>query len=244
MNFNSFIDFLNCLYIEEVEIATRTNNQERLARMVFTGDFGNDLTNADINDSNRRQAMRTARCVKILGKGVVKVVHRCDDAKENENLDLSDCQLMQVPDAVFLLMKNTTLHSCSLAGNLITKIPPKLAMSFSQITELNLANNRISALPNEMSNCTQLETIDISANSFVQLPPVLVEIPSLNKVNASKNFIADVEIEAMVSCPNLEHINLEENPLNKNVYEELAKISSIRVLLSPREQEEWEDLSV
>jgi len=175
----------------------------------------------------------------------MRVVERVNDCKENGGrLDLSDCQLMQVPDAVFLLMKNTTLNSCSLAGNLITKIPPKLAMSFSLITELNLANNRISALPNEMSNCTQLETIDISANSFVQLPPVLIEIPSLNKVNASKNFIADVEIQAMVSCPNLEHINLEENPINKYVYEELTKITSIRVLLSPREQEEWEDLSV
>jgi len=244
MNFNSFIDFLNCLYIEEVEIAARTNNQERLARMVFTGDFGNDITNTEVDDSSRRQAMRTARCVKILGKGVVKVVHRCDDAKENENLDLSECQLMQVPDAVFLLMKNTTLHSCSLAGNLITKIPPKLAMSFSLITELNLARNRISSLPNEMSNCTQLESIDISANSFVQLPPVLAEIPSLNKVNASKNFIADVEIEAMLSLGNLEHVNLEENPINKPVYEELAKITSIRVVLSPREQEDWEDLSI
>ena len=30
--------------------------------------------------------MRTARCVRILGKGVVKVVHRCDDAKENNVL--------------------------------------------------------------------------------------------------------------------------------------------------------------
>lgn len=212
--------------------------------MVFTGNFGNDLTNAENNDSSRRQAMRTARSVKVLGKGVVKVVHRCDDAKENENLDLSECQLLQVPDAVFMLMKNTTLNTCSLAGNLLTKIPPKLAMSFSLITELNISRNRISALPNEMSNCTQLETIDISANSFVHLPPVLVEIPSLNKVNASKNFIADVEIEAMLGCPNLEHVNLEENPINKPVYEELAKITSIRVVLSPREQEEWEDLSI
>ena len=30
--------------------------------------------------------VRTARCVKMMGKGVVKVVHRCDDAKENNNL--------------------------------------------------------------------------------------------------------------------------------------------------------------
>ena len=33
---------------------------------------------------------RTARCVKILGKGVVKVVHRCDDAKENQKLGMYD----------------------------------------------------------------------------------------------------------------------------------------------------------
>ena len=32
--------------------------------------------------------MRTARCVRILGKGVVKVVHRCDDAKENNVLGI------------------------------------------------------------------------------------------------------------------------------------------------------------
>ena len=27
MNFNFFIDFLNCLYVDEVEAATRTNNR-------------------------------------------------------------------------------------------------------------------------------------------------------------------------------------------------------------------------
>ena len=35
---------------------------------------------------NSFDCYRTARCVKILGKGVVKVVHRCNDAKENSNL--------------------------------------------------------------------------------------------------------------------------------------------------------------
>ena len=48
--------------------------------------------------------------------------------------DLSECQLTQIPDAIFLLMKNTSLQSCNLAGNLITKIPTKLATSFSLIT--------------------------------------------------------------------------------------------------------------
>ncbi len=55
-----------------------------LSRMVL--DNSGDLTDRLTMETNRRQAMRTARCVRILGKGVVKVVHRCDDAKENNVL--------------------------------------------------------------------------------------------------------------------------------------------------------------
>jgi len=244
MNFATFIDFLNCLYINEVEDATRTNNQERIATMVFEGSFEGDAS-ADpmVAESNRRQAQRTARCVKMMGKGVVKVVHRCDDAKENNNLDLSDCQLQQVPDAIFMLMQNTSLVSCNLSHNVINKIPAKLAIKWTLLTELNVSHNRISSLPDELSNCTALETVDFSANSFIQMPPVLAEVPSLIKIVASKNFIADVEVEALKFLPNLEHVNVEGNPLKKEVHDQLSQVTSIRVILSPREQEEWEDLS-
>lgn len=240
MHFAAFIEFLNSLYIEEVEVASRTNNQERVARMVFNGDFEESFG----PESNRRQAMRTARCVKILGKGVVKVVHRCDEAKENNNLDLSGCQLMQMPDAVYHLMRSTPLTSCSLANNVINKIPPKFPISFNLIVELDISNNRISSLPSEMSACRQLEVINLSSNSFVALPPVLLEIPSLAKINAGKNFIADVDVDGVLSCSNLEQLNLEENPLNPTTYTRLLEIQTLRITLSPRQREEWEDLSI
>lgn len=244
MNFEAFFDFLNSLYFEEVEIATRTSNQERIARMVFTGNFGNDITNQQETDSNRRQAMRTARCVKILGKGVVKVVHRCDDAKENHNLDLSDCQLMQVPDAVYHLMRNITLNSCNLSGNVISKIPPKFAISFNLIKDLNLSNNRISTLPEEMNNCTALETVNISQNSFISIPNVIFSIPTIKKIDARKNFIADVDAEVVKSCAALESLNLEENPVSSESYDKLSEITSVTITLTTRQLEEWEDLSV
>lgn len=245
MNFAAFIEFLNSLYIEEVEVANRNNrNEVNIARMVFTGDFGDDITNTMNTESHRRQAMRTARCVKILGKGVVKVVHRCNDAKENSNLDLSDCQLMQMPDAVYHLMRDTPLLQCSLAGNVIAKIPPKFPISFNLLTELDLSNNRISSLPAEMSSCTQLEVISIASNSFVSLPSVLLDMTSLAKIDAKKNFIADVEVEALVSCSNIEQVNLEDNPLVPASWDQLSQVTSLRVILSPREQQEWEDLSI
>ena len=122
-------------------------------------------------------------------------------------------------------------------------ICPSISNSNFPLSELNVSHNRISSLPDELSNCTALETVDFSANSFIQMPPVLAEIPSLIKIVASKNFIADVEVEALKFLPNLEHVNVEGNPLKKNVHDQLSQVTSIRVILSPREQEEWEDLS-
>jgi hypothetical protein len=43
----------------------------------------------DINRNNaaaRIQALKATSCVKILGKGVIRIVRRVDDAKESNNL--------------------------------------------------------------------------------------------------------------------------------------------------------------
>jgi len=44
---------------------------------------------------------------------------------------------MQIPDAVYHLMRHTELKRCDLSGNVITKIPPKFAVKFSLITGKN-----------------------------------------------------------------------------------------------------------
>jgi hypothetical protein len=41
-------------------------------------------------------------------------------------VDLSECQLMQLPDAVFHLMRETPVKSVDLARNVLFKIPAKL----------------------------------------------------------------------------------------------------------------------
>merc|ERR1712038_704179 len=179
--------------------------------------------------------------------GVQKVVQRCEDCKDNGgSMDLSDCQLMQVPDAVYYMMRNTTLVSCNLSSNVITKIPPKFPAKFSLITELNVSNNRLSALPDEISECNQLEKVDISHNSFISIPQCLFSLPALINLNARKNFIADVDVEVLLNntSSTLENVNLEDNPLNRDCQEKLSSIDSIRITMTPRELEEWEDLSI
>ena len=50
-----------------------------------------DNNEYDPNRNNavaRLQALRAASCVKVLGKGVIRVVRRVDDATENKNLGM------------------------------------------------------------------------------------------------------------------------------------------------------------
>lgn len=103
--------------------------------------------------------------------------------------DLSECQLIQVPDAVYHLMRHTELKSCDLSSNVITKIPPKFAVKFSLITTLNLSNNQMVKLPDELADLASLQVLDISQNYFINLPPVVFKMPKLRQLKASDNAI-------------------------------------------------------
>ena len=95
--------------------------------------------------------------------------------------DLSDCQLMQVPDAVYYMMRNTTLVSCNLSSNVITKIPPKFPAKFSLITgkkkyfKCSINHNDTSLkyifMQTNNSNCNAINSscIDI-ALEYIYLP--------------------------------------------------------------------------
>lgn len=96
---------------------------------------------------------------------------------------------MQVPDAVYHLMRHTELKTCDLSENVITKIPPKFALKFSSITDLNLAHNQISQLPDEIADLAALERLDISHNTFISLPNCIFKIKKLQMLNASHNHI-------------------------------------------------------
>ena len=52
-----------------------------------------------------------------------------------------------------------------------------------------MSHNRMSSLPTELTELTQLESVDISYNSFISLPQCLFRTQRLAKINAKKNFI-------------------------------------------------------
>lgn len=197
------------------------------------------------NTHNPPIAPAVLMCSRTAGKAIIRVVGRCNEAQENFNLDLSECQLMQVPDAVYHLMRHTELRGCNLSSNAITKLPPKFAAKFSLITVLNLSRNRLSRLPEEFCDLSALTKLDISHNAFINLPRVVFKIPNLSSLVATDNHITEVEVDKLLAAPALTDVDLRRNPLSRRVHSELSALPP-RVRLNlppPPPMEEWEDLS-
>uniref|UniRef100_A0A1A9VUM3 Leucine-rich repeat-containing protein 20 n=1 Tax=Glossina austeni TaxID=7395 RepID=A0A1A9VUM3_GLOAU len=156
-----------------------------------------------------------------MAHAVVRVVERCESAKENCELDLSECELMQIPDAVYHLMRNTELKTCDLSGNVIKKISPKFAVKFSLITDLNLSHNQMAKLPDELADLTNLARLNISHNSFIVLPPVVFKMPKLRELDASHNAIIEIDTDEFITSDSLEVVDLRRNPLGRTTFRRL-----------------------
>ncbi|XP_058447311.1 leucine-rich repeat-containing protein 20 isoform X2 [Malaya genurostris] len=176
---------------------------------------------------------------------VAKVVTRCEEASETKKLNLSECELIQVPDAVYHLMRHTELKTCDLSGNVITKISPKFAIKFSLITDLNLSHNQMAKLPDELADLHSLQMLDISHNSFITLPAVVFKMQKLRELRANNNAIIDIDRDEIITSDSLELVDLRHNPLTPMCHELLKNANvSFRIELSEREKEEWEDLTI
>ena len=53
-------------------------------------------------------------------------------------------------------------------------------------------------LPEEVTELTQLEAVDISHNSFISLPSYLFNARKISTVSAKKNFIVEVDVDLIV----------------------------------------------
>ena len=239
MNYITFNDFLNCVYVPPTEVNQRPSGDEVLEGLlsIYSGET------PDISP-NENVARKTVQGLKVIGAGVVKIVHRCKDARNSLVLDLSSCSLLHIPEGVLHLMKHYEVVKCNLSDNRLSRMSPKLGSCFTNITSLDLSSNNISNLPKDISLCKKLQFVDISVNSFVAFPYVLLLIEEISEIKANKNFIAEVDGEALECHNYLEKVNIEGNPLTARTYEKLFHFTNFKIVLSEKKNEEWEDLSI
>jgi hypothetical protein len=56
--------------------------------------------------------------------------------------------------------------------------------------------------------------------------------------------VTDVEVERLQGAPALQEVDLRENPLSSRCHDALQPVTTLRIHLSPRQTEDWEDLTV
>ena len=62
--------------------------------------------------------------------------------------------------------------------------------------------------------------------------------------NAKTNYIAEVDDDDIENSESLEYLNIEENPLSTSCRDKLQRIDRVRIIMTERKLEEWEDLSI
>jgi Leucine-rich repeat (LRR) protein len=80
-----------------------------------------------------------------------------------------------------------------------------------------------------MSEMMDLVQLDMSRNQFNELPPVVLQLPSISTVLARENAIMTVDIEQVKSMKELKELDLRGNPLTLPTWQSLSTLESIQV---------------
>nr|CAD2178408.1 unnamed protein product [Meloidogyne enterolobii] len=129
-------------------------------------------------------------------RGVSQVMNRCEDAKSTGFLDLSDCELMYIADALYM------------------KFPLKMIANFPNMDVFNLEGNQITELPTEISRWTKLRGINIARNKFTQFPEQLFECKKLAILDISGNLINEINhLPLRSSLSTLKQLHMKQNPI-------------------------------
>lgn len=103
----------------------------------------------------------------------------------------------------------------SLAHQRLVNLPGSLCASTPHLTSLQLQDNRLAALPHQLSKLFSLVQIDVSKNLFAKVPGVLFKLISLTVMNLDDNLLDFVDWQLFSSLRQLKDISFQNNPLGE-----------------------------
>jgi len=84
-------------------------------------------------------------------------------------------------------------------------------------------------LPDELTDMTHLEMVDISHNQFREVPQVLFKLNYIKNIQANNNNIKELDTTDLKFPDSLTNINLQANPLTPETVEQLQTNQLFRI---------------
>ena len=162
------------------------------------------------------------------------MVLRCQEAAgENvamRTLDLSDCRLTAIPQAVFMLTNSVQpdLLTLDLSNNLLKSLPAGLG-KFSAVETLSVAHNHFAHLPSVLEKTAgSLRHLNAAHNQLVAIPAEVFACTLIETLDLSHNEIVDIadyEMDGLKALPNLRCITLTGCPLSAGAWSKVLHLS-------------------
>lgn len=122
------------------------------------------------------------------------------DRLKDETLDLSLCDLKEVPVREIATLKKAT--HLDLSNNLLVSLPSTF-VSLKQITKLDLSKNMLTEIPENFGELKQLRHLDLYANQISRLPLSLSELKNLRWLDLKENPLTPAVASVAGLCSNL-----------------------------------------
>ncbi|CAI4228032.1 unnamed protein product [Auanema sp. JU1783] len=152
------------------------------------------------------------------GRGVTQVIERCESAKTTAYLDLSNCCLIYIADAIYLVLKGYEINKISVRENSLKKFPKKFLEKFPNTTIFNMEGNEVSEFPEEFATWLEMKAMNMSKNKIEKFPEGIYSMSKLVVLDLSANQIEELDVEKLYDgCPNLIQLNLAGNPLKDDI---------------------------
>nr|MBW4451109.1 leucine-rich repeat protein [Spirirestis rafaelensis WJT71-NPBG6] len=133
-------------------------------------------------------------------------------------------QITEIPEAI---AKLTNLTQLDLYNNKITEIPEAIA-NLTNLTQLVLYNNQITEIPEAIANLTNLTQLVLYNNQITEIPEAIAKLTNLTQFDLSGNQITEIP-EALAKLTNLTQLDLYNNKITE-IPEAIANLTNLTQL--------------
>jgi Leucine-rich repeat (LRR) protein len=158
---------------------------------------------------------------------VKKRVAKCI-VRGGTDLNLSGCELTDIPDFVFEQLDAAKIEHLELHDNLLEKMPDSIA-KFTNLKDLDASENQFAAFPSQITKLKTLQTLYIYSNQFAEIPVEIEQLSNLRLLFVGDNKLAALPA-AIGSLKNLTGLNIVRNEGLTLLPMEIKLLSNLKIL--------------
>uniref|UniRef100_A0A8C1TKM0 Leucine rich repeat and sterile alpha motif containing 1 n=1 Tax=Cyprinus carpio TaxID=7962 RepID=A0A8C1TKM0_CYPCA len=153
------------------------------------------------------------------------------EAGADDILDISACELAEVPSSAFSICKVLQKKVLILHGNDLRSLVPKGCFigALATLKVLDLHENKLTSLPDDIGQLLSLQVLNVEKNHIKQLPDSIGDLRHLQTLNVKGNSLTVIPV-SVGRMSSLRTLDISENSITE-LPKELANVRTLESLI-------------